>query len=136
MAVALFGGVTVVASLVPQSHELRYYMHWMLLLVSLNVVLWAREARWAVGLAAASALAVVTWSTDAAYLHASGSTFEELLERRVDRSVVEAASPGERLCVGRQPFTFLYAPVFHRKKDYVVQEATTEADCRGARFVP
>lgn len=136
MAVALFAGVTVVASLVPQSHELRYYMHWMLFLVSLNVVLWARDARWAVGLVAASALAVVTWSTDAAYLYASGSTFEELVERRVERSVIETAMPGERLCIDRQPFTFLYAPAFHADKGYVVQEATTDADCRGARRVP
>ena len=136
MAVALFAGVTVVASLVPQSHELRYYMHWMLLLVALNLVLWAREARWAVGLVAASALAVVTWSTDAAYLYASGSTFTELVERRVERSVIESAAPGERLCIARQPFTFLYAPAFHEKKDYAVQEATEESDCRGARRLP
>ena len=135
-AIALFAGVTVVASLVPQSHELRYYMHWMMLLVSLNLVLWAREARWAVGLVAASALAVVTWSTGAAYLYASGNTFEELLERRVDRSVIDSATPGERLCIDRPPFTFLYAPAFHPKKDYVVQEASTDADCHGARRVP
>ncbi len=131
MAVALFAGVTVAAAFVPQSHELRYYMHWMLLLVSLNLVLWASEARWAIGLAAASAFAVVTWSTDAAFLYASGSTFEELVERRVDRSVIEAAAAGERLCIDRQPFTFLYAPAFHTKKDYVVQEATTDSDCGG-----
>ena len=136
VATALFAGVTVVASLVPQSHELRYYMHWMLLLVALNVVLWAREARWAVGLVAASALAVVTWSTDAAYLYASGNTFDELLARRVERSVIDAASPGERLCIAREPFTFLYAPTFHAKKDYTVQEATTDADCQRARHVP
>jgi hypothetical protein len=136
VAAALFGGVTVVASLVPQSHELRYYMHWMLLLVALNLVLWAREARWAVGLVATSALSVVTWSTDASYLYPSGSTFESFLAKRVDRSVIDSATPGERLCLSRQPFTFLYAPTFHAKKDFAVQEATTDADCSGARRVP
>lgn len=136
IAVALFAVVTIVASLVPQSHELRYYMHWMLLLVSLNLVLWAREARWAVGVAATSALAVVTWSTDGAYLYASGDTFEELVARRTAPSIIESAMPGERLCIARPPFTFLYAPAFHAKKDYAVQEATTDDDCRSARRVP
>ena len=136
VAAALFSGVTMVAALVPQSHELRYYMHWMLLLVSLNLVLWTREARRAVGVVAVSALAVVTWSTSAAYLHASGSTFEALLAERVDRSVIESARPGERLCIDRPPFTILYAPTFHANKGYAVQEATTDADCNGARRVP
>ena len=131
-AAALFGGVTVVAAIVPQSHELRYYMHWMLLLVSLNLVLWARDARWAVGVVAASALAIVTWSTSAGFLYPSGSTFEELLSKRVDTTLLEGASPGERLCIARQPFTVLYAPTFHPGRHHVVQEATTDADCKNA----
>jgi hypothetical protein len=136
VAAALFGGVTVVAALVPQSHELRYYMHWMMLLVALNLVLWGREQRWAVGLVATAALAVVGWSTNAGYLYASGSPFEDFLAKRVEPAVIESAMPGERLCLGRQPFTVLYAPTFHPKKDYAVQEATTDADCAGARRIP
>ncbi len=124
VAAALFGGVTVIAALVPQSHELRYYMHWMLLLVALVLVLWAREVPWATALVAVSALAVVAWSTDGGYLYASGRTFAELVAKRVDRATIEGARPGERLCVARQPFTFLYAPAFHPGKAYAVQEAT------------
>lgn len=127
---AIFGVVTIVAAFVPQSHELRYYMHWMLLLVSLNLVLWARAAPWAIGIAATAALTVVAWSTDAGYLYPSGSTLDELIARRVDRSTIEHAHPGERICVARQPFTILYAPAFHERKDYAVQEAVTERDCR------
>ncbi|HVH42008.1 MAG TPA: hypothetical protein VM925_06680 [Labilithrix sp.] len=133
VAVALFGGATLVASVVPQSHELRYYLFWMLLLVSLNLVLWARAAPSVVGLAATASLVIVTWSTSGAYLYASGSTFAELLVEKVDPSVIESALPHERLCIERQPFTFLYAPTFHPRKDFSVQEAASEADCRGAR---
>jgi hypothetical protein len=135
-AVALFGGVTVVASLVPQSHELRYYMHWMLLLVCLNLALWAREAKALTAVVAAAALAIVVWSTSAAYVYPSGSTFAEFVAKRVDASVIASAAPGERLCIAREPFTFLYAPIFHRGKTYAVQEATGPADCHDARFTP
>lgn len=135
-AAVLFGVVTIVASVVPQSHELRYYMHWMLLLVSLNVILWAQKAPAAAGVVATAALAVVVWTTKAGYLYPSGSTFEQFLAKRVDRAVVESAAPGERLCIAREPFTFLYAPVFHGRDDYTVQEATSDADCKGARRVP
>jgi hypothetical protein len=136
VAAALFGGVTLVSALVPQSHELRYYMYWMLLLLALNLTLWAREARWAVGVVATSALAVVAWSTTAGYLYSSGSTFADFLAKRAESSVIDSAVPSERLCIARQPHTILYAPTFHAKKDYAVQEATTDADCKGARRIP
>ena len=108
-------------------------MHWMLLVVSLNLVLWWREARGIASVIVIGALAVVMWSTSAGYLYASGSTFEEYVAMRVDRSVLVTAGSGERLCIARQPFTFLYAPLFHRRTDYAVQEATSAADCKGAR---
>jgi hypothetical protein len=133
-ALFLFGGVTAVAALVPQCHELRYYMHWMMLLVAMNVVLWAPR-RVACGLVAAAALAVVGWSTSLGYLYASGISFAELRTRHVDRGVIEQASPGERLCIAREPFTFLHAPLFDRRKDYAVQEATGPEDCGDAPLV-
>jgi hypothetical protein len=142
VALGLFAGVTVVASLVPQSHELRYYMHWMLLLVSLNLVLWSTNdtaSRAAVAAVACAALAVVVWSTEAHYLYASGITFEAYLAKRTEPAILDgirAAAPGERVCIAREPFTFLYAPLFHPKRDYAVQEATKDTDCRGARALP
>jgi hypothetical protein len=126
----LFAGATVVASLVPQSHELRYYLFWMLLLVSLNLVLWARRARAVIGAVATVSLAVVAWSTEGGYLYPSGMSFDELLAKRVDRSVIAHARPAERICVAREPFDILYAPTFHENAHYTVQEAATEAECR------
>lgn len=134
-AAALFAGVTLIASLVPQSHELRYYMHWMLLLVSLNLVLWVDRARAAVGLFTTAAFAVVVWATSAGFLYASGSTFTDFLGARADTSLIESAAPGERLCISREPFTFLYAPIFHARKNYEVQEASRPSDCGDGRRV-
>jgi hypothetical protein len=127
-AAALFAVVTVVAALVPQSHELRYYMLDDAPRVARPRPLGARPPL-LTGLVATSALAIVAWSTDAGYLYPSGSTIDELVTARVDRRTIDAARPGQRLCVARWPFTILYAPLFHARKDYAVQEAAAEADC-------
>ena len=127
------GGATVVASLMPQSHELRYYMFWMLLLVSLNLVVWSRERRAFTGLVALAAFAIVGWSTEGTYLYASGDSFATFLAAKVDRAALERITPSERVCVDRQPWTFLYAPRFHPERDYSVQEAEGADECAGAR---
>ena len=128
-------GATVLASLLPQSHELRYYLFWMLLLVALNLAVWSRERRMTTSLVALAALAVVTWSTTGTYLYASGDSFAKLTADKADRAALERIEPGERVCIVRQPWTFLYAPRFHPEKRYSVQEAATAAECAGARLL-
>jgi hypothetical protein len=104
----------------------------MLVLVSLNLVVWSRERRVTTALVGLSALAIVAWSTGFTYLYASGDSFATFLAARTDRAAIERIAPGARVCVGRQPWTFLYAPRFHPEKSYSVQEAEAEADCAGA----
>jgi hypothetical protein len=133
VALGFAGGASVVASLVPQAHELRYYMFWMLILVALNLIVWSRERRLAVSLVAVTALAIVSWSTGFTYLYASGDTFATLLADHVEPQALERIAPGERVCVSRAPWTFLYAPRFHRERAYVVQEAESASECAGAR---
>jgi hypothetical protein len=127
------GGATIVASLVPQSHELRYYLFWMLLLVAMNLIVWSRERRAFTGVVALGAFAIVAWSTDGTYLYASGDSFAKFLAAKVDRAALERVVPGERVCVDRQPWTFLYAPRFHPERSYAVQEAEGPDECAGAR---
>ncbi|MFO0740529.1 MAG: hypothetical protein U0270_31820 [Labilithrix sp.] len=125
----VFGGVTAVAALVPQSHELRYYMHWMLTLVAFALVVWGRKRKLTTALVALGALLVVGWSTEWGYLYPSGSGFEAFLAKRVDPALIDVP-PGTRVCLERPPFTVLYAPLFHPGRDYTVQERAVEADCR------
>src|SRR5688572_28863234 len=108
-AAGLFAGLTACVSILPQSHELRYYMVWMIVLVALNLVLWAREARVATQLVAAGALAIVVWSTSAWYLYPAGDSFTSLVQQKVDPKVIEDAPPGAHLCLSKEPWTFLYA---------------------------
>jgi hypothetical protein len=120
----------VVTSLSLQSHELRYYLYWMLLLVSLNLILWTPRFPMAVGWVAASACAIVVLGTAARYVWPSGDSFNELLQSKVDRDLLEGARSGQRLCIAREPWTFLYAPMFHPSMGpYAVQEATADAEC-------
>ncbi|WP_394841843.1 hypothetical protein LZC95_32805 [Pendulispora brunnea] len=130
MALAFVAGATAVTCMLPQSHELRYYLYWMLLLVSMNLVLWAPAFPRATGLVAAGACAVVLWGTAARYVYPSGDSFAKLVHDKVDRAILDRAGPEQRLCVAREPWTFLYAPMFHPEHPgYTVQEATTESDC-------
>ena len=136
VALAFAGAASVVASLMPQAHELRYYLFWMLLLVTLNLILWSRERRVTVGLVALGALAIVAWSTGGTYLGASGDSFATLVTDHVDARVLESIRPGERVCISRAPWTFLYAPRFHPGRVYQVQEAESVSECAGARLLP
>ncbi|WP_394831157.1 hypothetical protein LVJ94_32060 [Pendulispora rubella] len=130
LAVAFVGGATAVTCMLPQSHELRYYLYWMLLLVSMNLALWAPEFPRATGLVAACACAVVLWGTSARYVYPSGDSFATLVHDKVDRALLDRAAPGQPLCVAREPWTFLYAPMFHPERPpYTVQEATRESEC-------
>lgn len=136
VAIAFVVGATALTSLLPQSHELRYYLYWMLLLVALNLVVWRERAPTAAGLVAVLALGVVAWSTEATYLYPSGSTFRELVDAHVDLRALDRVTPGSRVCVARQPWTFLYAPRFHAPRSYSVQEAEAPAECEGAPPLP
>jgi hypothetical protein len=131
VAAAMFGGTTLVVSFLPQSHELRYYLVWMLLLVSLNLVVWFRDRPVPVTLVAVAAFAFVVWKTNAKWLYMSGDSFDHLVASRVDTKVIDSARDGERLCVADDPWTFLYAAPFHREKGkrFTVLEAKRRQDC-------
>ena len=134
VALALFGATTLVVSFLPQSHELRYYLVWMLLLVSLNLVLWFRERPLPTAIVALAAFAFVVWKTNATWLYMSGDSFDQLVAARVDAKVIESAHDGDRVCVADDPWTFLYAAPFHpdAKKRFTVLEAKRREDCSPA----
>jgi hypothetical protein len=142
-AAAGFAVLTAAVSVMPQSHELRYYLVWMLVLVGTNAWLASKgaaprgllDAR-GFGVAAAVAMLVVLRVTDFDYVHASGSTFEELRARKVDEAhLVRALAEGNtRVCVMHAPWNVLWAAPFHPnvRTPYVVIEAEEPEDCAGA----
>jgi len=132
VALAFAGGATLLVSFMPQSHELRYYLAWMLLLILLNLAQWWRSQPMAVGVVATVALGIVAWSTGFGYLYASGDSFAELVAAKVDPAAVAAVPEGGRVCVSREPWSFLHAARFHAGRHYSVQEADRPEDCAGA----
>jgi hypothetical protein len=131
----------VVMAHLPQSHELRYYLCWVLVLVALCLWLWVggegAEGRGAaLGGACAAFLGVVLWVTSAGYVYPSGTTFAELMKEKGGEEVVRGIGEGETVCLRREPYTFLYAAPFHPGRRYVVREAEGEGECEGARWVP
>lgn len=138
----VFALFTALIACMPQSHELRYYLSWMIVLVGLNLGLACRAAplRYAPGLRALGALAalsfgVVALSTRGAYLRAGGLGMSELVAARVDPRLLERVRDGEAICVRREPFNLLWADLFHAPRHYRVQEAEEPADCGGVRPV-
>jgi hypothetical protein len=120
--------LSLLCSMLPASHELRYYMFWMLSLVSILLALvsapafasgtQASERRHVEALVAIAAISVILM-TGAAYLRASGDTVESLL-RNTEAKMREFAD-GSTICIeGGQRTAFLYASLFHPPRHYRV----------------
>jgi hypothetical protein len=135
-----FAVLTIVAASLPQSHELRYYMFWMIALVSLNLALASAEGRpeggrIATGAACLAALGVVLAVTRCGYVYASGSTFDEMVREKADAGVLAQIHEGEKVCLSREPWTVLYAAPFHPPARYAVKEAETREECGEYRWI-
>jgi hypothetical protein len=132
--------VTAMTAVLPQSHELRYYLFWMILLVSINLVLLMRSrARFAAsvhGVGSLIALSVVLLSTRTAYVAPWGPTLRALVRAKVDAAVPARLHEGERVCLARDPWTFLYASAFHGSVRYSVRETEHAEDCGDYRWIP
>lgn len=143
VAGALFAGLTAVTAFMPQSHELRYYLHWMLILVSLNLILACRPrgageralSPQALGVGSALALGVVLAVTRCGYVYPSGSTFAELLKSKVDPVALGQIREGDQVCLAREPWNILYAATFHPPARYRVKEAEQKEQCEENRWI-
>ncbi len=152
-AAAGFGLITVVTSVLPQSHELRYYLDWMIVLVA--ICLWlacaAAEDRARVGVdaprasvldallgprslgvVAVAALGVVLAVTRAGYAYPSGTSFADLVREEVPEGALAGVRDGDRVCTKREPWALLWAARFHGRR-YALKEAQEPGDCEGFR---
>jgi hypothetical protein len=133
-----FALLTCVVCVLPQAHELRYYLCWMIVLVSLNCWLAVRQGALApypraLGVASALALCAVLYATRFGYVYPSGVTLVKLIALEVDAKALSTIAEGESVCVQRLPFALLWAAPFHPPRHYRLKQAETPADCRGYR---
>ena len=116
--------MSVVAANFPQSHELRYFMYWMMVLISLNLYLvthyqdsLVKPTR--VGLISLIALIIVGVKTNFVYLKPSFNTLAVFKDKYINREIIAQIEPGDRLCLPNQyPYAFGYTSWFHPKLDY------------------
>ena len=132
--VTTFIGTTLLAACLPRSHELRYYLFWVIVLIALCLIVvfdqpdsQARAGANARGLLATVvivALSSVLLMTQARYVTPIGRNMEMLIGTLGVRERVAAIPDGGIVCVdsGWQPFTFLFAPIFHPGRSYTVYD--------------
>ncbi len=137
-AVAVLVALTLLCALMPNSHELRYYMFWMLSLVAIALALVHSPAfrserqplQRGVGhaLVAISAASVILM-TGGAYLRTGGVTLQDLV-RETDAAVAQIPD-GATLCIrNNDRRAFLYSSAFHPGRHYATR--VLEGDEAGA----
>jgi len=140
-----------VTAFLPASHELRYYVYWMLCFVAINLILVRHglrgDERFNIRLVflagAASCLAFVILSSGGSYVIRTGETPERLVEGLGITNKLSSMNlrEGETVCVaGKEPLTFLYAPIFNpelaSQTHYAVVDESTPSECGSNRIVP
>ena len=146
----------------PQSHELRYFMYWMIYLVSLNLYLVSipknRQmlGKWLqpkyMGLIFAVFLTIVIVKTNAFYVKPSFISQKEYVELGVKQAYLEQIKPNEKVCivamhmgedvqlasVAALKYAFAYSSYFHPEidYDYSIQTALNPESCGNLRIIP
>ena len=151
--------VSLIPANFPQSHELRYFMFWMITLVSFNLCAIAtiqnRITKWLqikyIGLVYLLFMAIMTVNIDRYYFKPVFRTLEEYLTNNIKQELVEQTIPGDRTCIiarhaidaNAVPFAsianvFYYSSYFHPEVayDYSLQAAIEPEDCGNLTMIP
>lgn len=146
----------------PQSHELRYFMYWMICLVSLNLYLVSLPknrqllGRWLMpkymGLVYAVFLTIVLVKTDALYIKPSFITLDKYVNFGVKQEYLNQIQPNEQVCliskhqgenvqgapVAALKYAFVYSSYFHPEIDhnYSIQAALDPEACGDRTIIP
>jgi hypothetical protein len=148
IAIILFVPLTVLNSLMPLSYELRYYMHWIIILISLNLYLVSLPqaslflpkiiGQKNIALVCLGFLLFVITATNAIYVKPQRYGLEKMVERNVKLSILNEIEPGDKVCLFKtKPHTFLYAREFNKQLNYhyLVKAAKTPQECQGFKRI-
>ncbi|MDJ0898393.1 MAG: hypothetical protein QNJ55_06245 [Xenococcus sp. MO_188.B8] len=145
--------MSVVPANFPQGHELRYFMYWMISLVSINLYLVSHyerspnNFRWLrskyIGLVFALFLAIVLSKIGYFYAKPVFYSLDEHIQATVNPEVMSQINPGDEVCIigkdGLLHRLFQYASEFHPELNYSysVKGALNPKECAGLekRFI-
>ncbi|WP_017294215.1 hypothetical protein [Geminocystis herdmanii] len=123
--------MSVVTPFLPFAYQLRYYMYWIIVLITLNLYLliqqyeltknrWLKPQNYAyVGI---FVMMIFTTLTRWDYTYPNAMSLEKFMIDRVDQDVITMLEEKKEAClVGFTPLTFLYNSAFHEGKNYTVK---------------
>ena len=128
----IFITMTLVTSIMPASEFLRYYMYWMIVLISINLYLVCHLSTQSslpkflspqsMSLAACVALLIVITFTKAAYVSPRFYSLEDFSQRMVRPELLSSIQKGEGGCVSRRqiPYFYLYSSALNPQLKYQV----------------
>jgi hypothetical protein len=124
--------MSVVTANAPQSHELRYYLYWMIILVSLNLFLVTHQQKLPqipklikvqyLALICLVFFAIVVTKTDFQYIKPNFYTLDKHLQTFVAPAALRLIQPGETVCLVNKSWeyrkTYMYSSYFHPELNY------------------
>ena len=132
VALGLFILLSIITPFLPFAYQLRYYMYWIITLITLNLYLVSQEEKLPqrlpfvkgenMGYIGLIVLIIFCVKTSWVYTYPNSFLFPNYLDERVDRNVIADIKDGEKVClVGFTPLTFLYNSQFHPGRNYSVK---------------
>ena len=154
-ALLLVGLMTTITSWLPQSYELRYYMYWMIILVSLNAYLVCRFAEKFTslynpikphyfGLVALVFMINFMNKTGNFYIYPAFRSLSQQLQDggMLDKNILNSIKEEEKIClIGKTPNTFFYNSYFHPprqyslKSEFLISEEFLKEKCENRRII-
>jgi hypothetical protein len=143
MGGAFFVLVSIVTSVHVESQDLRYYMYWMITLITLNLyflVCAERDRAFPLtpqqfGVVCCLVLAAVIWLTRGAYVRPVTQPVAVAYMQAIAPAIRAAVEESSMICVvGATNLFFLYTDIFHVPLQYSVKAAAARSKC-GARVV-
>lgn len=142
-AVCLMILMSIMTAFMPSSPRLRYYMFWMIVLVSLNFYLIgslansASLAKWLnsrnIGLVSGLFLGVVIFNTHGVYARPFFYPFHEYYQKHVDFNLLKKIQDGDNICINipheHQHWLFLYSSAFHEPLNYSIKAGNSVEQC-------
>jgi hypothetical protein len=139
--------MSVVTALMPSSPRLRYYMYWMIVLVSFNLTIISNLAISAsfpkfinprnMGLISGLTLGIVIICTHAEYVRPLFFPFSVFFERKVDSNLLKQIHEGDKVCIKlpHQQWLFLYSSVFQPPLNYSIKHDESNDQCESRRML-
>ncbi len=120
--------LSLLTTFLPFAYQLRYYMYWIIVLISLNLYLLVNhysvnENKWLkpqnYGYVATVVLMIFAILTRWEFTYPNAMSLEKFMSSRVDQAIIADIKENEEVClVGFTPLTFLYNPRFHEGRNY------------------